>query len=145
MPSNSILVIVIIFVVIVAVGISPIASREYISDKHPIIDEIKRRFSLINPKYGKIPMHVGNKSFTEDKSVITLCINDPETKKPYDINILMYVALHELAHCLTKADGKDSHADEFKANFAMLLKEASQKGLYDPSQKIPATYCGIDH
>jgi hypothetical protein len=145
MPNNGLLIVVIIFVIIAAVAISPIASKEYISDNHPIINEIKRRFSLINPKYGKIPMHVGNKSFTEDKSVITLCIEDPETKKPYDINVLMYVALHELAHCLTKADGKESHGDEFKSNFAMLLKEAASKGLYDPSQKIPQTYCGIDH
>jgi hypothetical protein len=144
MTSNGIIIIVILFVVIVAVAISSASSREYISDKHPVIDEIKRRFGMINPKYAKIPIHIGHKSFTEDKTVITLCIEDPETKKQYSINVLMYVALHELAHCLTKADGKESHGDEFKANFATLLKEAAEKGVYDPSQSIPTTYCGID-
>ncbi len=117
--------------------------REYYSEKHPVIDEIKRRFHVINPEYFQIPLRSGDKSYTENKTAITLCIVNPATNKYYDINTLMYVALHELAHCITKADGKESHGDEFKQNFARLLHEAQAKRVYDDRIPIPLTYCGI--
>ena len=115
---------------------------EYYSDSHPILNEIRARFSRINPKYGNIPLKIGDKAYTEDKSVITLCIVDPHTKKFYDINTLMYVGLHELSHTLTKADGDESHGDEFKNNFAKLLKEAQARGVYNGNLPVPVSYCG---
>jgi hypothetical protein len=141
MTNNSILIVVVVFVLIVAFTVAP---KEYYSSKHPIIDEIKRRFGVISPKYAKIPIKIGNKSYTEDKSVITLCITNPDTKQLYSINVLMYVALHELSHCLTKADGKESHGTEFKNNFAKLLKEAADKGVYNAAEPIPVAYCGTE-
>jgi hypothetical protein len=121
-----------------------IRSRAYYNEDHPILNEISRRFSVLNPKYGDIPLKTGSKSYTEDKSAITLCIVNPKTKQFYDINVLMYVALHELSHCITKADGSESHGDEFKENFTMLLNEAAKKHVYDPTKQIPATYCGVE-
>ena len=142
MDTKIIFVTVIIFAIIMSFTVS---SRAYYTpENHPVLNEISRRFSLLSPKYGNIPLKSGSKSYTEDKSVITLCLKDPETKNYYDINVLMYVALHELSHCITKADGDQSHGNEFKDNFASLLKKASDIGIYDPRQPIPLTYCGVD-
>jgi predicted metal-dependent hydrolase len=52
----------------------------------------------------------------------------------------MYVALHELAHVISKSHG---HNNEFKKNFAILLRDASRKKIYDPRKNIPTTYCGV--
>lgn len=141
MKSNIVILIVVAFVVLVAFTVTP---KDYHYEKNPIIEEIKLRFGALSPEYAKIPMRVGKKSFTEDKSVITLCIQNPKTAEFYDINVLMYVALHELSHCITKAEGDQSHGDEFKTNFDRLLKEAARKGVYDPKKPIPPTYCGIE-
>ena len=75
--------------------------------------------------------------------MITLCVVDPNTGEFYDTNTITYVALHELAHVITRADGDESHGDEFKGNFARLLKEAQAKGVYDARKPIPLTYCGV--
>jgi len=142
MNTKIIVTIVIIFAAIVWFSISNKAY--YTPEDHPVLNEISRRFGMLSPEYGKIPLKKGGKSYTEDKTIITLCLIDPETKDYYDINVLMYVALHELSHCITKADGDQSHGDEFKNNFASLLKKASAIGIYDPKQPIPLTYCGVD-
>jgi hypothetical protein len=142
MNTKIIITAVIIFAVIVWFSISKRAY--YTPEDHPVLNEISRRFGMLSPEYGKIPLRKGGKSYTEDKTVITLCLIDPETKDYYDINVLMYVALHELSHCITKADGDQSHGDEFKNNFASLLKRASAIGIYDSKQAIPLTYCGVD-
>jgi len=140
MKAYIFLVLAILFVLIAAFTLAP---RAYFSEKHPILDEIKHRFRIIDPNYARIPLRTGGRSYTENKSLITLCVVDPDTGDFYDINTLMYVALHELAHTITVADGADSHGDEFKSNFARLLKEAHKKGVYDPFQPIPHTYCGL--
>lgn len=132
--------IVIAFVVVAIFAATPSLR----SENHPILNEIKRRFAKIHPKYATIPMKTGPKSYTEDKSIITLCIINPDTQQNYNINVIMYVACHELAHVISKASGKDSHEDEFKANFSSLLRDAARKGVYDPMYPIPTDYCGID-
>lgn len=140
MKPHIFLVFAILFVLVSAFTLAP---RAYYSEKHPILDEVKRRFRIIDARYAHIPLRTGGKSYTENKSVITLCVVNPETGEFYDINTIMYVALHELAHVITKADGAESHGDEFKGNFASLLKQAQIKGVYDARMPIPITYCGI--
>jgi len=88
-------------------------------------------------------MKVGKSSYTEDKKSITMCIQDPETKRIYDMNTLMYVALHELAHMISKTVSEEEHNEEFRQNFAKLLNQASEIGIYNPNIPIPPTYCGI--
>lgn len=140
--TGAFLALTIFFVVVSAIALVP--SRNYYSEKHPVLDEIRRRFSIINPKYGNIPIKTGNKSYTENKTMITLCIVNPHTQEFYDMNTLMFVALHELAHVITKADGDQSHGKEFRGKFAHLLKIAYQKGVYNPTKPMPETYCGVD-
>ena len=54
----------------------------------------------------------------------------------------MFVALHELAHVMTKSVG---HTEEFWSNFRYLLKNSIKLGIYkyQDFRKKPVKYCGI--
>lgn len=83
-------------------------------------------------------------------SKLVFCIRDREKGKPenlVDINTIMFVAIHELAHLATKSIG---HTPEFWENMKYLLQTASKLELdneiiYKPvkySEK-PQRYCGM--
>ena len=108
---------------------------------HPALVHIKERISFLNPKYGDIPLREGKSSYTENKSTIYICLRDPKSRKYYDINTLMYVSLHELAHVISHQYG---HGDEFKENFDKLLNYAETRGIYDRHIPMPKTYCGVE-
>ena len=138
--SSTKVVIVLVVLVLISLAVFSLSKRSHYNQRHPILDQIKENFALIDPKYRNIPLQVGDSSYTEDKEVITLCLTDPTTNKYYDMNTLLYVAFHELAHVISKNEG---HGDEFKENFARLLRMAAEKGIYDPSKPIPSTYCKV--
>ena len=115
-------------------------TKSKFSHDHPILKQVSLNFSKLDPEYSKIPIQMGDSAYTENKEIITLCLKDPDTKKYYDMNTIMYVALHELAHVNSKTHG---HNSEFKKNFAILLRDASRKKIYDPRKDIPMTYCGV--
>jgi hypothetical protein len=112
------------------------------SSHHPMLTQVRNNFSKIDPKFANIPLRTGDSAYTENKAVITLCLTDPGTNKHYDINTIMYVALHELAHVITP-EGAEEHGTEFKKNFSSLLNKAAMIGVYDPSRSIPTTYCKV--
>ena len=60
----------------------------------------------------------------------------------YDINTLMFVAIHELAHISSKSVG---HTDEFKINFKDLIEHSIKLGVYEyiDYSKTPVEYCGV--
>jgi len=131
------LVVVIGLVVLTAFTLS---RKSYYSDKHPLLEQIRSNFTMLSSDYSDIPLREGGSAYTENKSVITLCLKNPETGKFYSMNTLMYVALHELGHIISKTHG---HNEEFRKNFATLLRRATKIGIYDPRVPIPQTYCGI--
>ena len=55
---------------------------------------------------------------------------------------MMFVAIHELAHTMTKSIG---HTEEFWDNFRTLLKNARKLGIYERVNynETPKSYCGI--
>lgn len=74
---------------------------------------------------------------------IVFCLRSREhNENLIDINTLMYVAIHELGHLMTKQIG---HPPEFWRNFKILLKEAVQIGIYEKIDysKEPVKYCGM--
>ena len=74
---------------------------------------------------------------------IVFCIRSrTEPLKLVKINILMYVAVHELAHLMTKEIG---HPPSFWNNFKLLLHEAVKLKLYKKVsfKDNPVDYCGI--
>lgn len=73
---------------------------------------------------------------------IVFCLRSRDEKnKLVDINIMMFVALHELAHTMTKSIG---HTEEFWNNFRILLKNARKMGIYKRVNydEKPVDYCG---
>ena len=74
---------------------------------------------------------------------IVLCLRARDgTDKLEDVNTLMFVALHEIAHIMTKSIG---HKKEFWKNFKFLLNNAIQTKLYrhEDYNNNPKKYCGI--
>ena len=58
-----------------------------------------------------------------------------------DINIVMFVGIHECGHICTESIG---HTKEFWSNFAWLLEESIQIGIYTQTdyKTKPVEYCG---
>lgn len=84
-------------------------------------------------------------SFTINKGEkVEFCLDSRKgDNKIHDINTLIFVNLHELAHTASITNG---HNTEFKRNFAYLLKKAIEIGIYkyiDYSKKS-VEYCGME-
>jgi hypothetical protein len=64
------------------------------------------------------------------------------TEQLVDINVMVFVALHEMAHMITQSIGHDA---DFWNNFGWLLRQAEAKGLYTPTdfKSHPVQYCGV--
>lgn len=86
----------------------------------------------------------GYTSFSINKGEkIVMCIRQKDREYSFvDENLLVYVAVHELAHLMTHAVG---HSHDFWANFKFLLKEAVAIGIYTKVDysRHPKDYCGI--
>jgi hypothetical protein len=82
-------------------------------------------------------------SYTVNKGTkIFMCIREKkDNNKLIDENTCFFVALHELAHVMTKSVG---HTKEFWRNFRFLLKHAIKDGyyMYHPYHNAPKKYCG---
>ncbi len=75
---------------------------------------------------------------------VHFCLRQREGKNESLVNadVMMFVALHEMAHMVTESIG---HDDQFWNNFAWLLKEAEKIGVYtyQDFKAHPVAYCGI--
>jgi len=111
--------------------------------KSPTIERLKAKIAKIDPKYAFLNIREGERSETEDKSLITLCVKDPDTGKEYPDNTLIYVALHEVAHTLNKPQFSE-HGSEWQGIFTKLLEKAEEAGIYSTSIPLDEVYCGIN-
>lgn len=139
-----------IFILIVFFGMWWVSNnnhRSYYRHDNPVINNVRENFAKINQEYAQIPIREGDSSYTEGKKFITLCLKNPETGEYYDMNTIMYVALHELAHLISESYGSpgNEHNQEFRSNFSLLLERAERLGFYNPRIPMPRTYCGVDH
>jgi predicted metal-dependent hydrolase len=84
-------------------------------------------------------------SYSENKGEkIVICLRD-KTTAPFpliELNTVMFVLAHEMAHLMTSSVG---HTPEFWTNFRKLLQECIQIGVYTPVNysKSPVQYCGM--
>ena len=82
-------------------------------------------------------------SYTVNKGEeISLCLRSKKTGKLHDINLIMYVALHELAHV---ACPELDHTELFKKIFIFLLRIAVSLDIYQRAnyRNFPEEYCGL--
>lgn len=118
---------------------------EHCKNKYPDKENIKRLVNGFNPK--KIMETLPTSEYTaysENKGEkIAFCLNKRKNgTQLIDMNTLMFVAIHELAHVATKSVG---HTDEFWSNFKFLLQESKEIGIYNPVdyKSKPQEYCGM--
>ena len=126
--------------------------KENYTQKEPIIVELKdtiknmikdKKFEgylePLNKKdiFEEISIHKGEKSYTINKTKIYLCLTDKEGNY-YNKNMLVYVLLHELSHCICDEIG---HTEKFHNIFKELLQHAIQSGVYNPDIPIITNYC----
>lgn len=88
-------------------------------------------------------------TYTINKQEMHICLRTRDINEHmYDINLLMYVVIHELAHlCNYDKNGYaiQGHGEEFRKIFKFLLTEAIKIGIYqyENYRETPKEYCGI--
>jgi hypothetical protein len=122
------------------------AQEEFVSD--PTAKNLVDRY---NPQsIMENSMTSTDTSYSENKGEkIVLCLRDKTNPPGYpfvDINTVMFVVLHEMAHLMTAELTTGKHTPEFWANFRRLLQDASQIGVYQPVNysRSPVPYCGME-
>jgi hypothetical protein len=111
--------------------------------KYPERETAQQLYKNFNPNsISEGSVDSGYTSYSVNKGEkIIICIRQ-KNKSFVDKNTVMYVAVHELGHLMTKEIG---HTPSFWENFKFLLSEAVLIGLYKKVDfdKKPAEYCGI--
>jgi predicted metal-dependent hydrolase len=86
---------------------------------------------------------VGYTSYSVNKGEeIVFCLKSKETKEFHDINLILYVAIHEMAHIGCPEVG---HTQLFKEIFAFFITEAIELNIYKYENYAtnPVEYCGM--
>jgi hypothetical protein len=118
----------------------------FVGKKYPEQENVKRLVDGFNPK--KIMETLPTSSYTaysENKGEkLAFCLNKKkeDNNQLIDESTLLFVAIHELSHIMTKSIG---HKTEFWANFKFLLENAKEAGIHTPIdyKKSPQEYCGM--
>lgn len=118
----------------------------YVGEKHKDNEDVARLVKGYNPK--KIMETLPTSEYTaysENKGEkLAFCLNKvkTETDNLIDEHTLMFVAIHELSHVMTKSIG---HKSDFWQNFKFLLENAKDAGIHAPEdyKKSPQQYCGM--
>jgi len=109
----------------------------------PRTQRIKSRYDSDNIYEGK-PNGGSDTSYSLNKGQkIVYCLRSGRNNdKLHDLNLVQYVAIHELGHLASAGWG---HGAEFRKNFSWLLREANKNGIwkYENYRKNPREYCGI--
>ena len=118
----------------------------YMKEKHPKDPRVIKLVEGFNPKKVSETLPTSElTAYSENKGEkLAFCLNKEKTgMELIDINTLMFVATHELAHTMTLSEG---HKQEFWKNFKFLLENAKDADLYNPVdyKKKPESYCGMD-
>lgn len=119
----------------------------YVKQRYPDQDNVKRLVANFNPKkIMEILPTSEYTAFSEGKGLkIAFCLNVTKTGNAdnlIDQHTLMFVAIHELSHVMTKSIG---HKTEFWDNFKFLLENAKEAGIHEPVDysKTPKEYCSL--
>lgn len=117
---------------------------QHLRAKYPDSAEVKFLYANYNPNaLSEGSLDSGYTSYSVNKGEkVILCIRQKD-KSFVQKNVLMYVALHEVAHIYTHKEV--GHTDLFWKNFKFLLEEAIQLGIYtkEDYNAHPMDYCGI--
>lgn len=119
--------------------------RDYLKDNYSNKENVKRLIKNFNPdKISESISTSRSTSYSVNKGEkIIFCIRSKsKSQKLVKINTMMFVAIHEMAHIMTKSFG---HTEEFWNNMRYLLKMGIKIKVYKKQdyKKKPVPYCGI--
>jgi hypothetical protein len=106
------------------------------------IQQLKRNFNskniIENTPGGKYTAYSVNKG-----EQLALCLRDAKNNTFIELNLIIFVAIHEIAHVMTDEVG---HTKKFWNNMQYLLEESEKIGVYRPEDysKNPKMYCGLE-
>ncbi len=107
------------------------------------IEQFDRNFTKNRTKIYETSLNSEYTSYSINKGEeLVFCIRSKTTGKLHNINLLMYVAVHELAHTACPETG---HGELFNYIFKFLLQRAIERNLYyyENYSKNPVEYCGM--
>jgi hypothetical protein len=120
-----------------------------ISEAYPKNEDVQRLKAKYNPDVFVETLPTSEYiAYSEDKGhKLAFCLNRDEKSNAgndnlVDPNTLMFVALHELSHIMTKAEG---HPRIFWQHFKFLTQYAEKIGVYRPVdyKNNPTNICGM--
>lgn len=107
--------------------------------KH-IIESLKNDLQRIHPTIGEYTLKFYpleccklEDSETEDKKKVYICVKN-KNGEYYNYNKLLQVAIHELAHAMSKSKDPDHTGGEFNSNYSNLMNKAQSLKLIDVSR-----------
>ena len=117
----------------------------YMKEKYPERPNVERLVENFTPKkVNEILPTSAYTAYSENKGEkLAFCVTTTKRgDKLIDENTLTFVAIHEVAHTMTKSIG---HKEEFWRNFKFLLTNAVDIGIYTPIdyKDTPQKYCGM--
>ena len=119
---------------------------EYLKNNNNNDSKVQRLIKKYKPE--KISESMPNTNYTSYSvnkgEKIVFCIRTKtKEQKLIKINTIMFVAIHELSHVMTKSIG---HTQEFWDNMRFLLKKAILLKIYKKHnyKKKPVPYCGTE-
>lgn len=116
--------------------------KDRITTDHLVLAEIKNRLTTLDPRVQELTFHPSDSTYTLNKKAVHFCLKD-EKGRYYSENMLIRVAIHELAHALYPEDSS-KHPDSWKLQHTQLLEKGAQLGLYDPKVPPVRGYCGTE-
>ena len=119
----------------------------FVSEKYPDKENVKRLVQNFNPQKVMETLPTSSHvAFSENKGEkIAFCLNVKKNENKenlIDEHTLMFVAIHELSHTMTKSIG---HKSEFWQNFKFMLENAKEAKIHEPIDysKMPQEYCSM--
>ena len=119
---------------------------DYVAKKYPDNENVQRMKQKFNPKNISETLPTSEyTAYSENKGEkLAFCLNTEknENDQLIDGDTLLFVAIHELSHIMTKSIG---HKTEFWDNFKFLLKEAKEANIHNPVdyKNNPRQYCSM--
>tara|TARA_B100001248_G_C27291640_1_gene412748 strand:- start:319 stop:897 length:579 start_codon:yes stop_codon:yes gene_type:complete len=104
------------------------------------VDQLKQNFNtnniIENTSGGQYTAYSVNKG-----EELAICLRNAKTNDFIDINLVIFVSIHELAHVMTDEVG---HTPKFWDNMRFLLEKGEKINIYKPEDysKNPQIYCG---
>jgi len=116
--------------------------RQMVDEKYehdPLLDLLKNIMEKVHPAVKNLEVYKSNTgAYTLNKKQIFLCLHDDDGNY-YDLNSLIYIFTHEIAHYINPEVG---HGDNFQRLNAELLERAEKLGIYNPKIPVVSNYKG---